>query len=349
MKYGRYYPTNTQLANGDTLVFSGFDTAGTKIVPQVEEYDPTTAKFTTLPSVDDLPQAQMWDSYPRMFLLPSGLIFAAGQTSATWLFDQTNQVWTSTGSMVYGERHGEGAILLPNLTQVMVTGGQQIIHLVKQLPTNTTEMIDLSEPNPSWTYGTPMHNARHDHNVIQLPDQTLLAVGGVMGDSKYNIPVYQAELYNPTNATWTVMASQQGQRGYHSTAILLPDATVFSAGSDSGDSLQTYGEIYSPPYLFNGARPTITSAPTALTYGTNFTIQTPDAATISSVVLIHNDAATHADHFDQRLIPLSFTAGSRQLTATPPSNGNYAPPGYYMLFIVNSSGVPSVAPIVSLN
>jgi hypothetical protein len=353
----RYYPTNTQLANGDTLVFSGFNQNGSAIVRQVEEYDPNANTFTTLPPVNNLPMAQRWDTYPRMFLLPSGQIYNAGGAQATWLYTPSNQTtpWTSTGNFLYGQRHAEGAVLLPNFGQsnnlyrVFVTGGQQIISNVKNPPTNTTEIIDLSQPNPTWAYGPPMKFPRHDHNIVQLPDQTILVVGGVSGDLKYNFPVYKAELYNPTTNAWTVMAAQKGQRGYHSTAILLPDGRVFSAGSDSGNKYQTYGEIYSPPYLFNGARPMVTSAPTSLTYGTNFTVDTPDAATITSVVLIHNDAATHADHFDQRLVPLSFTIGSGQLTVTPPLNGNYAPPGTYMLFILNSNGVPAIGQMLSLN
>jgi hypothetical protein len=355
MAFGRYYPTNTQLSNGNTLIFSGFNAAGSAIVPQVEEYSYSAGTITTLPPANNLPMAQRWDTYPRMFLLPNGKIFNAGGAPATWSFDVANQLWAGPYIFNYGQRHAEGAVLLPNagqsnnLYRVMVTGGQQIMGSKKDPPTYTTEIIDLSQPAPAWAYGPPMIYQRHDHNIVQLPDQTILVVGGVAGNLKYNFPIKKAELYSPVTNKWTIMAAQQGQRGYHSTAILLPDGTVFSAGSDSGDSLQTDGEIYSPPYLFNGARPTITSAPNTLLYGKNVTVQTPDAATITSVVLIHNDAATHADHFDQRLVPLSFTVGSGQLTVTGPPNGDVAPPGYYMLFIVNSNGVPSIAPIVNVD
>jgi hypothetical protein len=357
MANGRYYPTNTQLANGNTLVFSGFNYNGSAIVRQVEQYNFTSGTFTTLPPANNLPMAQKWDTYPRMFLLPSGQIFNAGGAQPTWLYTPTNpSPWTATppGGFLYGQRHAEGAVLLPNygqsnnLYRVMVTGGQVNMGSTKDPPTNTIEIIDLSQPTPAWTYGPPMKFLRHDQNIVQLPDQTVLVVGGVSGPDKYNNPVYKPELYDPATNAWTVMAVQKGQRGYHSTAILLPDGTVFSAGSDSGNHFQTYGEIYSPPYLFHGARPTITSAPNTLLYGKNVTIQTPDAATITSVVLIHNDAATHADHFDQRLVPLSFTVGSGQLTVTGPPNGNYAPPGTYMLFMLNSNGVPAIGQMLSL-
>src|SRR5207245_5723614 len=112
-------------------------------------------------------------------------------------------------------------------------------------------------------------------------------------------------------------------------------------------------EIYQPPYLFNSigglaARPSITSASSSISYGNTFTVQTPDAANISHVVLVRNGTVTHAFGMDQREVEMSFTAGTGALTITAPPNGNVAPPGYYMLFILNSSGVPSVATFVQV-
>jgi hypothetical protein len=144
-----------------------------------------------------------------------------------------------------------------------------------------------------------------------------------------------------------VLAAQQAQRGNHSTARLLSDARVISAGSDFGP-LETTVEIFSPPYLFHGIRPSISAAPGSLGYGQGFTIHTPNAANIAKVVLIRADVTTHADHFEQRYVGLTFTAGSGQLAATAPSSSSEAPAGYYMLFIVNSAGVPSVAKFVQV-
>jgi len=348
MTYPRYYPTNLVLGNGMDLVFSGFNGNGTGIIREVEQYDDVNVAWTTLPTSANLP-AGTWEPYPRFFLLPTGSVFSAGPTQASWFLDPATYKWSYGPSMQYPNRHGEGAVLLPDLKTVFAFGGQNDLDNQKVNPTYTIESADTSlGSNGVWTYGKSMHYARHDLNAVELPDQTILIVGGAGGASKYENPVEQAEQYDPANATWKILAAQQGQRGYHSTAILLPDGTVFSAGSDSGNSLQTYGEIFSPPYLFKGARPTITSAPTALTYGANFTVTTPNASTITSVVLIRNDADTHATHFDQRIIPLAFTIGSGQLTVTAPVDGNTAPPGYYMLFIVNSTNVPSVAPMVNL-
>jgi hypothetical protein len=120
-------------------------------------------------------------------------------------------------------------------------------------------------------------------------------------------------------------------------------------GADFGNvPNEMNAEFYSPPYLFKGARPTITQVPAQIAYGQDFFVQTPDGATISSAVLIRTGAATH--FFDQstRFVPVSFQQASGGLTVTAPANGTAAPPGYYMLFILNSNGVPSVAPFVQL-
>jgi Domain of unknown function (DUF1929) len=124
---------------------------------------------------------------------------------------------------------------------------------------------------------------------------------------------------------------------------------VFSAGSNDRGSMQQTYEIFSPPYLFKGARPIIASVPGAVAYGANFVITTANAASITRVALIRPGATTHAYDNDQRYVDLSFTVGPGQITATAPASGNFAPPGYYMLVIVNSSGVPSAARFVRLD
>jgi galactose oxidase len=143
------------------------------------------------------------------------------------------------------------------------------------------------------------------------------------------------------------MAAQATPRIYHATTVLLPDGRVLSAGMDNG-SYQFTGEIFSPPYLFKGPRPTITSAPSSLGYNQAFQIATPDAGDVQRVALMKPGSATHSIDSEQRYVDLSFTAGDGDISATSPSDGNKAPPGWYMLFIVSSSGVPSVASWVKL-
>jgi hypothetical protein len=190
----------------------------------------------------------------------------------------------------------------------------------------------------------------------------VLVTGGTNA-SGFNSPptssaVLAAELWNPsTPATWTRLASMSHYRLYHTTALLLPDGRVLVAGSGepaaTGLSDDLTAEIFSPPYLFKSdgtpaTRPVISSVPTKLTHGTTFTLGTTSAAEIRKVILVRLSAVTHAFDMNQRGIVLSFSAGSSSLTVTAPSNNRLAPPGHYLLFIVNSSGVPSVAKVVKL-
>jgi hypothetical protein len=140
-------------------------------------------------------------------------------------------------------------------------------------------------------------------------------------------------------------------RLYHSEALLLPDGRVLVPGGgrfndDTESTDQFSAEFFSPPYLFKGSRPAITSAPSQLSYGQNFNVQTPDAARIAKVSLIRFGAVTHAINMGQRYLSLSFSAGTGSLTITAPANANLAPPGNYLLFLVDTNGVPSVATAV---
>jgi len=348
MNLARYYPSNLTLPNGLSLTLSGFDAAGTALVRPMEVWDPSSGVWTELPSSANVPAT--FDLFPRDFVLRNGRVFNAGGQRDSWMFDPSKNIWSFVANMNGSSfRSGEGAILLPGLQKVLVAGGQAIPTRLRGLNSavglRTAQVIDLSIPNPKWVYTGSMNYGRHDLNLILLPDGTALAVGGAQAASLYGNPAKHAELYDPATRKWTVLAAQQAQRGNHSTALLLPDARVISAGSDFGP-METTVEIFSPPYLFHGIRPSISAAPASLGYGQGFTIHTPDAANIAKVALIRTDVTTHADHFEQRYVGLTFTAGSGQLAATAPSSSSEAPAGYYMLFIVNSTGVPSVAKFV---
>jgi hypothetical protein len=138
------------------------------------------------------------------------------------------------------------------------------------------------------------------------------------------------------------MAAQAAPRIYHSTAVLLPDGRVLSAGQNDG-TFQTTAEIYSPPYLFRGSRPTIASAPQRVRYDTSFSIETPDAAEIARIALVRPGSVTHSVNFDQRYVELEFTTGTGTLSARAPRTSSIAPPGVYMLFVIDVDGTPSVA------
>ena len=190
-----------------------------------------------------------------------------------------------------------------------------------------------------------MSKARRQLNATVLPDGTVLVTGGSSADGNDNAAgaVFTAELWNPATEQFTTLASMSEYRGYHSAAVLLPDGRVLSSGGNDHQS----GQVFSPPYLFKGARPGITSAPLTVRYGDTFFVETPDATSISKVTWLRSGAATHSFDQNQRINFLGFTPsvspGATGLNVTAPSNPNHCPPGYYELFILNGNGVPSVA------
>jgi galactose oxidase len=201
--------------------------------------------------------------------------------------------------------------------------------------------------------------ARRQMNATILADGTVLVTGGTSGTGFNNqaTPVRTAELWNPQTESWSTMAAESRNRTYHGTAVLLPNGKVLSSGSGEGGGIsyansELSAQVFSPPYLFNSdgslaARPSISLAPGRLSYGQAFTVQTPNAASIGRGTLIRLSSVTHAFNASQLIYPLTFTAtGSTSLSAVAPPNGNLAPPGAYMLFLINQAGVPSVAKFV---
>ncbi|MCB0105245.1 MAG: DUF1929 domain-containing protein, partial [Caldilineaceae bacterium] len=336
MNAGRWYPTNTVLANGDVLTISGDidTTVGTNPLPQVFEVSTGTWR--------DLTSAQLQlDDYPRMFLAPNGKVFYSMASAVSRYLDTAGTgAWSYVASRSGGFRdYGSAVMYAPG--KVLVMGGGQAP------PKNTAEVIDLNKASPSWRAVDSMQFGRRHLNATLLPDGTVLVTGGTSapGFNDESGHVDAAELWDPVTEQWTTLASSFGiPRVYHSTALLLPDGRIFTTGGNN----YPYVEIFSPPYLFKGARPTITSAPSSISYGNTFSINTPDAASISKVTLLKLGSVTHAFNQGQVINELSFTQTAGGLDITAPSSPNVAPPGYYMLFILNDNGVPSIAKFVNI-
>lgn len=349
MAHGRWYPTVTNLSDGTLMTFSGLDENGSTN---------STVEIYTIGSGWSAPYGSPFTPplYPRLHLLPNGKVFYSGSTTSSRYFDPSSHTWSGvvantnySGTRTYGT-----SVLLP-LTPgnnykpvVMIMGGGSPA-------TNTTELIDLSAASPKWVYGPNMSQSRIEMNATILPNGKVVALGGSLNDEDTKTASLNADLYDPATNTFSSAGQNAYARLYHSNSLLLPDGTVLVIGGNPArGTYEPHMEIYTPPYLFNSdgtaaTRPSITGVPSAaIAYGSTFQVQTPDAANISSVVLMRLGAPTHAFDMEQRMVGLSFTAASGVLNATAPSNGNIAPPGYYMLFILNSAGVPSVAQIVQL-
>ena len=344
MAFARWYPTATTLADGRVLVVSGSDTSGNFVtIPEI--YDPQTNSWSQLSGASlSVPL------YPFMFVLPSGAVAQAGSDDTptqTRMLDLGTQTWTTVDARVLPG----GSAVMYEAGQILKSGLEDDVSGPIEPAIPNTYIIDMNQPSPLWRQVGNMNLSRAHHNLVALPDGSVLVVGGARstGGTDTSQAVYEAEIWNPQTETWRVLARMQTPRLYHSTALLLPDGRVVVAGGGRWGPDQFSAEIYSPSYLFRGARPAITSVQPSVEYGRTFLVETPDAQSISRVSLIRLGAVTHSFDQDQRQISLTFTQTINGLDVQAPPSGNYAPPGYYMLFIVNSNGIPSVARIVRLS
>ena len=341
MAAGRWYPTVTPLNNGEMLI-----TSGRVNTPEVRTLAGNLRSLSTASL--SLPL------YPWMDVAPNGLAFYSGPDQQLRSLNPSGTgAWQTFGQRDSINRDYGGHAIF-DVGKMLVAGGGP--------STKDARVVDFNGPTPQVSSTAPMTFGRRQHNLTVLADGSVMATGGNSSGASLvdlNAGVYPAELWSPGTGQWRTLASMQVTRQYHSTALLLPDGRVLSAGGGICGTCDTVGylaknaEVFSPPYLFQAdgtlaPRPSISAAPGSTTYGATMTIGTPDPAAIQKVALVRLGAVTHSNNMEQRYIPLSFTAGATSLTATSPANANIAPPGIYMLFVVDANGVPSVARMVSV-
>ena len=271
MNDGRWYPTNTTLPNGDVLAISGWidTTQGVNVEPQVwqtatNSWRNLTAAHLALPF------------YPFMHVAPNGKVFCAGPSQATRYLNVSGAgSWSLVGNSNYGTRNWGSSVLYDKGKVLLVGGTTDAPYSGGSTPTATAEIIDLNGSTPTWTYTGSLVRSRASSTM-----QPYCRTG------KSWLPVVAEQLkiqtlnrqIQPTRrkcgirrpARGRQMASITTVRTYHSIALLLPDGRVLSAGGDFGGAS---AEIYSPPYLFNGTRPTISSAPSSVGYGQSFFVR----------------------------------------------------------------------------
>jgi hypothetical protein len=334
MNAGRWYGTATTLPSGDALVVSGEITHadGVNLLPQVYQAATNTWR--------DLTGAQIAQAlYPMMFVAPNGKVIEAGPSTQTRYLDTSGTgEWTWIGERMPVWRDSGSAVMYAD-GKILIVGGQDP-------PVASAEVLDLNVATPAWKATGSMKTPRRHVNATVLPDGTVLATGGTSGIGFEDLtkPVMASELWNPDTGVWTTLASATVPRMYHSTALLLPDGRVLSSGGNGHPEV----EVFSPPYLFKGPRPVISSAPATIAYGQRFAVQAASAASIAKVTLIRLGSVTHSFDQNQRMNVLTFAAASGGVEVTAPANANLAPPGHYMLFVVDANGVPSVASVVQL-
>jgi len=338
MLRGRWYPTNTTMANGDVVITAGRDENGVE-VEEPEVWSAATGTVRMLTTAK-----RMLPYYPRAFLAPNGRIFYAGEQVTTRYLDPSGTgSWSTVGNHLYALPRDYGSAVMYDEGKILYVGGGRV--------TETAEIIDLNSA-PAWQWTGSMAFKRRHLVATVLPTGEVLVTGGSYGTAfnDFNAGVHAAEIWNPATGVWTTLASNTVTRTYHAVSILLPDGRILHSGSGdaAGAPNERNAEIFSPPYLFKGPRPTIADAPSTVGYGTTFDVTTPDAASIVKMSLIRLGSMTHAFDMNQRFQWLSFTRNGEILTVTAPTSRNRTPPGHYMLFILNGDGVPSVARIVRM-
>jgi hypothetical protein len=350
MNTPRWYPTLTELSDGRYVAISGNSTNASTWADTPEVYDPTTNTWTLLSKVSTSQVHEV--EYPFSYLIPNGNILNIGPSEdVTHELNVGSQTWTPVGG-ASGLLNGSSVQYLPG--KILYSGGAASVNTPTPAQA-TTAVLDTNAATPQWRQTSPMLYPRMYHTLTMLANGQVLAVGGENSSDQKVITsgVLPTEIWDPTSETWSAAAPIAASRNYHSTAVLMPDGSVLVAGGGHPNSLadagQDSGQIYSPSYLFNGPRPTITSAPSSTTYGSTISVSTPDAASISAVNLVSLGTDTHQMDMNQHFVPLSFTAGSGSINVTMPSSSSVAPPGHYMLFILNKQGTPSVASIIGIS
>ena len=351
----KWYPTAVVLEDKRVLVTCG-NSAG-----EMEIYNEDADMFVPV-SGDTLGFGNL---YPGLHVLPNHAVFYSrtgwgratngippandDSTYFAFLPSPTNTgAWTSITPSSVNRCKGMSVMILQNsfpTVRILVVGGSD----AGGNGINSAEVIDLSILSAASTWvstgALPDTLPRRQCNAVLLPDNTVFVAGGVLSN---NSPCM---LYNPATNNWSPMDELPSVRAYHSVMLLLPSGKVMMAGgtADSGFSGNPGIEIYSPPYLFRGARPVVSSAPSLVHHGQSFTIESPDAASIVKVVLVRPMAVTHQTDAEQRVLEMPYIhdhANPTRLTLTAPHGGHphsIAPQGYYMLFAINNNGVPSVA------
>lgn len=334
---GRWYPTNTTLASGEVVVVSGEmkDSGDNNPIPEV--WQPSTGTWRMLTGANF-----EIDYYPRQFLAPNGKIFIATPAAQSyWLDTEGTGSIAPAGTKLHHDELTYGGAVLYERGKILVNGGGDP-------PTAAAEVIDLNQPNPQWRVVAPMNLPRRQHNTTLLPDGTVLVTGGSTGGGFNNrgAAALPAEMWDPKTEKWTTWASNSVFRGYHSTAILLPDGRVMvGGGRGSGDYTS---QFFSPPYLFKGDRPVVTTISESAGWGGAFDVGTPNPAAIARVTMLRPGAMTHAFDQNARFLELPFTPTPTGVRVTAPANANLAPPGYYLVYLLDANGVPSVGKFIAI-
>jgi len=365
----RWYNTSVTLPDGRVFTLGGNRVSGLSGTGEI--WSPSANTWTQVPGaimdpiVAGTTAANRAQEHPRLFVAPDGRLFLPGPTPNMQYYNLSG-----SGSVQSAGTRGSGAALdefsqnsvtvMFDVGKILKAGGNPNYDVggdqARFSPSNQNSyVIDINGGGAAVTKIASMKYPRAFANGVVLPTGQVLVVGGLDNGKGFSDDgaILVPELFTPATASWQELAPMATSRPYHSIAILLPDGRVLvgggglCAGTPSCSANHPNVEIFSPPYLFGGTKPVITSAPTTITAaGGTFTLGV--SGTVSAVALIRASSVTHSVNTDQRYLRLVTTGSGSTLTVTAPANRNLAPPGLYLLFALNGAA-PSVARLVTIN
>jgi YVTN family beta-propeller protein len=337
MNRARWYSSSTTLLNGETYIQGG---SGGTDRPEVRQ---ANGSFRLLSNANTSTLDFM---YPRNFIAPDGRVFGYDSAGRMYYVDPAGTgTLTSVGQFgaAYTGSDASAAMFRPG--RILQFGGNS----------NGALVIDIRGGTPTVTPTQSMSSQRRLSQATLLPDGKVLATGGSSVWNELTNVALSADIWNPDSGTWSIGSSGALARLYHSGALLLPDATVMVLGGGAPGPLNNRNfELYYPPYLFApggtlAARPAINAAPTVLNIGATFNLDVDSGAAAARVVMVKTGSVTHGWNMEQRFVELAFAANGNRLSVQAPARAADAPPGFYMVFVLNSTGVPSVGKILRMN
>jgi hypothetical protein len=375
MKHGRWYPTQVTLNDGKTLVVGGWDEYGVQN-RLAEVFDPVTEKFSIrydpestvtwcagqgedpeiMPGAGEtcygpgIPPNVLL--YPRMHLMPEGLVVVCGQSNTLRTFNPATGVWKFAGNFQFNASRGYGTTCLLPLQNAETEKGRVLAFggtaTADSFATTSAEILTLSGTSLQSRWTAPLEFGRKHPIPVIMPEGKILVIGGTAYQNSGAHKIMEAELFDPVTETWTTLPPMTVPRQYHSTAILLPDGRVWTGGTTYSKTSRELRVEYFIPHYYSAERPTISGNPEVGNYGETITIPTSDAQDIDAVSLLMLSTETHAGNMDQRLIWLQIqNKTASEVVVSAPVNSNIAPPAYYYLHVLKE-GIPSAAAIVKI-
>lgn len=358
----RWYGANITMP--DNQVFSSFARAANQ---RTELYNPEENNWTRTPHaymqtlVNELNakvaaggDVQWW---AQLAVTPLGKVFQGGPTPTLHVFDPVGGDNATVLAQPTGERSRTyGNAVSYDVGKVLLIGGSDLSNPEKTLKENVYQ-VDMNGPTPVITQAAPMHYPRSFNNSVTLPNGEILVVGGNTSGQIFSDigTVYASEIYNPSTNTWRVVDDIEIPRNYHSTALLLKDGRVLSAGGGNcGGCAANHqdGQVFSPPYLYNrdgslATRPVLNNVPTQIGAGMSTTVNASENTQQFSMVRL--SGTTHHLNTDQRFVPVeAVNNGGGEFTLTFNANPNVLIAGHYWLFAVNDNGTPSIGQTIQV-